>query len=113
MYRGAAALARNVPEDVQKRFQMSSIESSVDDAPALTLSLAQVDELHRLNRRILNRSVLVTCMLEDERFECDREAVEGGDVPTMAEILTEQLDDVGEAARAIATLMRQAKTRGA
>ena len=69
------------------------------------LSLADIDELVRLQRKILDRSVLINDLLEHEKFQgksAPHGSLGGG---TTRDPLAGLLDDLTEAARGMAAIV--------
>jgi hypothetical protein len=65
----------------------------------IRLSLADIDDLARLQWTILNRSVLIDQLLDGEKFQGKSD--EGRDA------LAELLDDITEAARGMAVILNR------
>jgi hypothetical protein len=79
------------------------------------LSLADIDELARLQRKILHCSALIDQLLEREAFQGrSNEAPDGnaGGV-TMRNTLVELLDDITEAARGMVAIVNRVDESGA
>jgi hypothetical protein len=73
------------------------------------LSLGDIDELTRLQRKILNGSASIDQLLERETFQGTFDEVPDGNVGgvTMREALVELLDDITEAARRMAAIVNR------
>ena len=63
------------------------------------LSLGDIDELARLQRKILNRSTLIDQLLEREKLQ--------GTSDEGREALTQLLDDITEVARSMAVILNR------
>jgi hypothetical protein len=72
------------------------------------LSLADIDELARLQRKILCRSMLLDQLLEGEKFGKLDEPQDRtvGDV-RMRDALADRLDDITEGSRALAAIVNR------
>jgi hypothetical protein len=73
------------------------------------LSLADIDGLARLQRRIMRCSVLIDQLLEREKFQGKPDEPSGGNVgrATTREALAGLLDDITEAARAMESIVNR------
>jgi hypothetical protein len=79
------------------------------------LSLADIDEVARLQRKILRRSVLIDQLLEREKFHGKSDESPHGSVggATTKDALAELLDDITEAARGMAAIVNRDEEGGA
>jgi hypothetical protein len=73
------------------------------------LSIADIDELARLQRKILGCSALIDQMLERETFKRTSDEAPGGNVGgvTKRDRLVKLVDDITEAARAMAAIVNR------
>jgi hypothetical protein len=79
------------------------------------LSLADIDELARLQRKILDRSVLVDELLEHEKFQGKSGHAHHGSLGglTTRDALAGLLDDMTDAARRMAAIVNRDDQGGA
>jgi hypothetical protein len=70
------------------------------------LSVGDIDELARLQRKILKRSALIDELLERERHSLQGKSGDIGSV-RWRNTLAELLDDITEAARRMATILNR------
>ena len=73
------------------------------------LSLADIDELARLQRKILKCSATIDRLLERETLKETSDEAPGGNVPgvTKRDPLIKLVDDITEAARAMAAIVNR------
>jgi hypothetical protein len=79
------------------------------------LSLGDIDELARLQGRILSCSALIDQLLERETFQGGSDEAPGGNIGgvTMRDTLVSLLDDLTEAARVMAAIVNRDDEGGA